>query len=155
MNRFTFTLYLAFVASILLIGCTAPAHLVNESEPTQAEKMQRTIGAWRGTHISKAIQKWGAPNEVNDDGTGWQLYIWHIPVHRFLAKREAAHEGFLLPQDQQIYPRRAPKKIRGVGGIYLSTGHSYQLTFYTRPNGIISKTDIKKNYDPASEFKWK
>ena len=48
-----------FVVSILFMGCTAPAHLMHQSEPTQAEKMQQTIAVWKDTHISKAIQKWG------------------------------------------------------------------------------------------------
>ena len=88
MSRFPFVPYLAFVVSILLAGCTAPAHLRNKSHPSTSElssdeKMQQTIGAWKGTHISKAIQKWGSPKEVNDDGTGWQTYIWDIPVWRY------------------------------------------------------------------------
>jgi len=155
MNKFTFTLYFAFIASILLAGCTAPAHLRHTSELSQEEKMQQTIDAWKGRHISKAIQKWGAPNEVNGDGTGWQIYIWYIPVHRFLAKQEPEHKGFLLRRDPQTYLRRDPRDIRGVAETYFSTGYSYQLTFYARPNGIISKTLVKKNYDPASEFQWK
>ena len=57
MNRFLLVLPLVFIASILLVGCTAPAHLVNKSEPTQDEKLQQTIAVWKDTHISKAIQK--------------------------------------------------------------------------------------------------
>ena len=145
---------LTFVVSILLAGCTAPAHLMHQSEPTQAEKMQQTIAVWKGKHISKALQKWGAPTEVSDDGTGWQTYIWEIPVHGFLAGQEGRMPGFQLRQDHQIHPRRRPGGMRAVGGRYISTDHTYQLTFYTRPDGIISKTDIKKNYEPTSEFKW-
>lgn len=155
MNRFAFTLHFAFIASILLAGCTAPAHLVNKSEPTQDEKMQQTIGRWKGTHISKAVQKWGSPNEVNDDGTGWHTYIWQIPVHGFLAGQEANIPGFQIRQDHQLYRQRRPSGMQGVGGVYGSTGYAYEIMFYTRPDGIISKTDIKKNYDPASELKWK
>ena len=146
---------LAFVICLLFAGCTAPAHLTHISEPSQDEKMQQTIAVWKGTHILKAIQKWGAPNEVSDDGTGWQTYIWHIPVHGFLPKQETRTQGYQLRQDHQIHPLRRPGGMRVVGGTYISTGYTYQLTFYTRPNGIISKTDIKKNYDPASELKWK
>ena len=156
MNRFAFTLYLAFITSILLVGCTAPPHLmVNKSEPTQDEKLQQTIAAWKGAHISKAVQKWGSPDEVNGDGTGWQTYIWRIPVQRFLGKQEANIPGYQIRQDHQFYSQRRPSGMQGVGGTYLSTGYTYELTFYARPNGIISKTDIKKNYDPESELKWK
>ena len=146
---------LIFLGSLLLAGCTAPAHLMHTSELTQAEKMQQTIAVWKDTHISKAIQKWGSPNEVSDDGTGWQTYIWEIPVHSFLPKQETRMLGFQLRQDPQIYPRKPLRGTRVVGGRYISTDYTYQLTFYTRPDGVISKTDIKKNYDPTSEFKWK
>ena len=117
--------------------------------------MQQTIGRWKGVHISKAIQKWGSPDEVNADGTGWQTFVWRIPVHGFLARQGSQVRDSQIRQDLQINPRRRPGGILAVGGTYISTGYTYQLTFYTRPNGIISKTDIKKNHDPASEFKWK
>ena len=155
MNRFAFPLYLAFIASILLAGCTTPAHLRNRAHPSTSElsseeKMQQTIGRWKGVHISKAIQKWGSPKEVNDDGIGWQTYIWQIPVHGFLPKQESRMLGSQRRQNPPIHSRG----MRTVSGAYISTGYTYQLTFYTRPNGIISKTDIKKDHDPASEFKW-
>jgi hypothetical protein len=157
MNRFAFSLYLAFIASILVAGCTAPAHLRDKPhastlELSSEEKMQQTIGRWRGIHISKATQKWGAPKEVNDDGTGWQTYIWQIPVHGFLPKQASR---MLESQNRQGHPIHSPRGMRQVSGTYISTGYTYQLTFYTRPNGIIDKTDIKKDHDPASEFKWK
>ena len=160
MNRFAFVLHFALVACILLVGCTAPAHLRDRSHPSISElspdeKMQQTIGRWRGVHISKAIQKWGSPDEVNADGTGWQTLVWHIPVHGFLAKHGSQVRDSQLRQDHQIHPRRRPGGVLAVGGTYISTGYTYQLTFYTRPNGIIDKTDIKKDHDPASEFKWK
>ena len=158
MNRFMFPLYLAFIAGILLAGCTAPAHLRDRAHPSATElsseeKMQQTIDRLKGTHISKAIQKWGSPNEVTDDGTGWQTYIWHIPVWRYLGSQE--HR--MIPRPGQHRPSRQDLGgLRsGVGRAYLSTGHAYEITFYTRPDGIISKTDIEKNHDPASEFKWK
>ncbi len=160
MNRFAFPLYLAFIASILLSGCTAPAHLRNSShsstlELSPDEKIQQTIDRWRGVHSSKAIQKWGAPDEVNGDGTGWQTLVWHIPVHGFLARQGSQVRDSQLRQDHQIRSRRLSGGMRAVGGTYVSTGYTYQLTFYTRPDGIIDKTDIKQNHDPASEFKWK
>ncbi len=146
---------LMFVVSILFVGCTAPAHLMHTSELSQEEKMQQTIAVWKGKHISKAIQKWGSPTEVSDDGTGWQTCIWEIPVHGFLAKQESRARGFQLRQDHEIHPQRRPGGMRAVGGTYISTDYTYQLTFYIRTDGTISKTDIKKNYDPTSEFKWK
>ena len=148
MNRFAFTLHFAFIASILLAGCTAPAHLVQETTPTQDERMQQTIGRWKGTHISKAVQKYGSPNEVNDNGTDWHIYSWQVPVQTFLA-----------PQRHRILSLRHPNGLNGVSGTILQldpeTDYIYELTFYTRPDGIISKTDIKKNYNPTSEFNWK
>ena len=144
MNGFTFTLHFTFVASILLAGCTAPAHLGQESAPTQDEKMQQTIDRWKGTHISKAIQKWGTPNEVNDDGTGWRIYIWKVPV-----------QTFLVPQRHRILSQRHPNGLKGVSGTILQTDYTHELTFYTRPDGIISKTLAKKNYDATSELNWK
>ena len=149
MNRFTFTLHFAFIASILMAGCTAPPHLVHKSEPTQDEKLQQTINAWKGKHISKAVQKWGSPNEVSGDGTGWQIYTWHIPV-----------QVFLPPGPHRISSRRLPKDLRGIAGTYsqgtyLQTEHTYEITFYARPNGIIYKTLTKRNHNPTSEFNWK
>lgn len=148
-NRFALTLHFAFIVSILLTGCTAPAHLQHKSHPSTSElsseeKMQQTIDRWKGTHISKAVQRWGSPKAVNDDGTGWQTYIWQVPVQTFLA-----------PQHHRIFSQRHPNGLNGVSGTILQTDYNYELTFYARPDGIISKTDIKKNYDPASELKWK
>ena len=158
MNRFSFAGHLAFVVSILLAGCTAPAHLRYKSHPSTSElsseeKMQQTIDRWKGTHISKAVQKWGSPDEVNDDGTGWQTYIWHIPVWRYLGNQE--HR--MIPRPGQRRPSRQDLGgLRsGVGGTYLSTDYAYEITFYARPDGIISKTLAKKNYDAANELKWK
>ena len=148
-NRFAFTLHFMFMASILLVGCTAPAHLRHKAHPSTSElssdeKMQQTIDRWKGTHISKAIQKYGSPNEINDDGTGWQLYIWQIPV-----------QTFLVPQRHRILSQRYPNGLNGVSGTILQTDYTYEITFYARPNGIISKTLVKKNYDAANELKWK
>ena len=160
MNRFAFPLYLAFIVTVLAVGCTAPVHLRDRAHPSTTElsseeKMQQTMGKWKDVHISKAIQKWGSPKEVNDDGTGWKTYIWQIPVHGFLPKQESLMLGSQRRQDRPIHSRGMFRGMRTVSGTYIATGYTYQLTFYTRPNGIISKTDIKKNHDPASEFQWK
>ena len=149
MNRFAFALHLAFIASILVAGCTAPAHLRHRSHPSTSElspdeKMQQTIGRWKGVHISKAIQKWGSPKEVNDDGTGWQIYIWQVPVQMFLS-----------PQQHRVFSRRYSNGLNGVAGTILQTDYAYELVFYTRPNGMIDKTLAKKNYNATSELNWK
>ena len=148
MNRFAFTLYLAFIVSILLAGCTAPAHLMNKSEPTQDEKLQQTIAVWKGQHISKAIQKWGPPYKVEDNGTDWKTYVWQVPVQTFIPHRSTntLHRRVIS---------RYPNGMRGVEGTSVSTEHSLHFTFHTRPNGIIYKTLAKKSYDPASERNWK
>ena len=143
-----FALVLFFV-SILGMGCAAPAHLRNRPhsstlELSSEERVQQTINRWKGTHISKAIQKWGSPKEVNDDGTGWRIYIWQVPVQTFLAS-----------QQHRILSQRKANRLNGVPGTILQTNYNYELTFYARPNGIISKTDVKKNYNPTSEFQWK
>ena len=158
MHRFAFTLHFAFIASILLAGCTAPAHLRHRPHPSTSElsseeKMQQTVDAWKGTHISKAVQKWGSPNEVSDDGTGWQIYVWQIPVLRYLGNQE--HR--MIPRPGQRRPSRQDLGglRQGVGRAYLSTDYAYEITFYTRPNGIIYKTLAKKNHDAASELYWK
>ena len=146
MSRFLFIPYLAFIASILIMpGCTAPAHLRHTSEPTQAEKLQQTIDRWKGTHISKAIQKWGTPHEVNDHGTDWKTYVWQVPVPRFIANNTL----------HRTVTRRYPNGMKGAAGTFISTEHTLHFTFFTRPDGIIYKTHAERNYDPGSEFKWK
>ena len=140
MNRFAFALHLAFIVSILLVGCTAPAHLMHTSEPSQDEKMQQTIGRWKGVHISKAIQKWGSPDELNGDGTGWQIYIWQVPVQMFLS-----------PQQHRVFSRRHANGLNGVAGTILQTDYAYELVFYTRPDGIIDKTLAKRSQNSSSK----
>ena len=145
MNRFAFTLHFTFVASILLAGCTAPAHLRDKShpstsEPSQDERIQQTIGRWKGVHISKAIQKWGSPDELNGDGTGWQIYIWQVPVQMFLP-----------PQQHRVFSRRYSNGLNGVAGTILQTDYAYELVFYTRPDGIIDKTLAKRSQNSSSK----
>ena len=147
MNRFSFVGHLAFVASILMAGCTAPAHLRHTSEPTQDEKMQQTMDRWKGIHISKAIQKWDSPSEVTNDGTGRQIYTWTVPVREFLVGPEVHISEFQLRHRSSS--RQAARREN------LSTDYTFNIVFYTRPDGTIYKTYIKKNDDPASELKWK
>ena len=157
MGKFTFTLYFLFIAGVLLAGCTAPANLVrtsnHTSELSQEEKMQRTMEAWRGMHISKVTQRWGSPNEVTDDGTGWQIYVWRIPAWRYLGNQEhrmIPQAGSRRPARQDLVGLR-----QGAGLAYVSPDYAYEITFYTRPNGIINKTLAKKNYNAVNELKWK
>jgi len=88
MNRFR---PLAFMVSILLAGCTAPAFLMNPPEPSPLspdEKVQQTMEALVGRPISKAIQKWGVPHGLTDDATGSRIYIWQVPGQEFLAPQD-------------------------------------------------------------------
>ena len=145
MNRFAFALHLGFIASILVAGCTAPAHLRHRSHPSTSElspdeRMQQTIGRWKGVHISKAIQKWGSPDELNGDGTGWQIYIWQVPVQMFLS-----------PQQHRVFSRRHANGLNGVAGTILQTDYAYELVFYTRPDGIIDKTLAKRSQNSSSK----
>ena len=132
MNRFAFPLYLAFIVTVLAVGCTAPVHLRDRAHPSTTElsseeKMQQTIGKWKDVHISKAIQKWGSPKEVNDDGTGWKTYIWQIPVHGFLPKQESLMLGSQRRQDRPIHsPRYVPRYADSKWNI-----HSHRLHLST------------------------
>ena len=137
-SRFAFTLCLVFVGSILLAGCTAPAHLVQKSEPTQDEKMQQNVDRWKGTHISKATQRWGSPSEVTkaNDGTGGQMYTWIVPVQEFLVGPEVHISEFQLRNRSSI--RQAARREN------LSKDHTFKIVFYTRTDGVIRKTYIRK-----------
>ena len=137
-NRFASVLCLAFVGSILMVGCTAPAHLVQKSEPTQDEKIQQNMDKWKGTHISKATQRWGSPSEVTkaNDGTGGQIYSWIVPVREFLVGPEVHISEFQLRHHSSS--RHAARREN------LSTDHTFKIVLYTRPDGIIHKTYIRK-----------
>jgi len=138
MNRFRL---LAFMVSILLAGCTAPAFLMNPPEPSPlslGEKVQQTMEALVGRPISKAIQKWGVPHGLTDDATGSCIYIWQVPGQEFLA-----------PQDNRILSRRHSKVLNGVAGPPLPAADIYELMFYTDLNGVIYKTLTKKHQASA------
>ena len=136
-NGFWAILQVAFVGSILLTGCTAPTHLANTPEPPQDEEMHQRIALWKDVHISKVIQKWGEPKAVSNHGVAQKTYTWEMPVHDFLTGREIQMKGFQLQPGQPIHrPRRQ-------GGIW-----DVKLTFYTRPNGTIYKTDVTQHPPP-------
>ncbi len=137
-DRFASILCLGFVTSILLAGCAAPVHLAQKSEPTQDKRVQQTMDRWKGTHISKAIQKWGSPNEVTsaNDGTGGRIYTWIVPVREFLVGPEVHISEFQLrPHSSSRHAARREN---------LSTDHTFKIVFYTRPDGAIYKTYIRK-----------
>ncbi len=141
MNRFTFTLYLAFIASLLSAGCTAPTYLMNPPEPSPEEKIQQALESpesWKGDAISKVIQKWGTPHGITDDGKGWHIYIWQTPVPGFLPRKH----------HQIISSQRQTNSFRGV----VQADALYELIFYIRPNGIIYKTLTKRS---QGCFTWK
>ena len=142
MNRFAFTLYLAFITSILLAGCTTPTFLMNPPEllpSSPDEKVQQTMGALEGKPISKAIQKWGAPHGISDDDAGSRIYIWHIPA-----------QAFLPPQNNSTLSRRPSKVLNRATEVPLPTDDIYELMFYTHSDSVIYKTLTKK--DHASTF---
>lgn len=141
MNRFTFTLYFLFIASLLAAGCTAPSFLMNPPEPSPLspdKKAQQTMEALMGRPISKVIQKWGAPHGLSDDDAGTRIYIWHVPA-----------QAFLDPQDNSPLSRRSPKVLNKAIETPLPTDDIYELMFYTHPDGVIYKTLTKKEQAAA------
>ena len=142
MNKFTFALYIVFIASLLAAGCTAPTYLMNPPEPLSLspdKKVQLTMEALMGKPISKAIQKWGAPHGLSDDDAGSRIYIWHVPAQAFLAL-----------QDNNALSRQPSKVLNRAAENPLPTDDIYELMFYTDADGVIYKTLAKK--EPASAF---
>lgn len=137
MKRFAFTLYLAFIVSILLAGCTAPAHLMHTSEhtpePSPEKEMQQMLVPWHGKHISKAIREWGIPHVIRNTDTGSKIYIWQTPSLAFL---QQAHRQIISSRQSVSMGRRITQTTG-------ATVKMYQLMFYTRPNGTIYKTLAK------------
>ena len=142
MNRFTFALYFAFIASLLTAGCTVPTYLMNTPEPSPEEKIQQTLESlesWKGDPISKAIREWGSPHGITSDDAGSKIYIWQIPAQTFLPR-----------QEHPILSRPHPSSLRRVTGTSLSTDDIYELMFYTNPNGVIYKTLAKRDQNPSA-----
>ena len=132
---------LAFVASLLIVGCTAPSFLMNPPEPplpSPKEKIQQTMEALMRSPISKAIQKWGAPHGLSDDDAGSRIYIWQVPA-----------QAFLVSQDNNTHSPRFSKVLNEVTETHLPTDDIYELMFYTYPNGIIYKTIAKRMRIPS------
>ena len=108
---------------------------------TDARRYQNSIheSDWKEKHISKAIREWGTPHGIIDDGTGSKIYVWQMPV---LA---------LLPRE---YHRVGSRK-RQTNGWHIVTGTSpatsdtYEIMFYTRPDGVIYKTLAKRELNSS------
>ena len=133
MDRFTCALYFAFIAGILSTGCSAPTYLMNAPEPSRDEKMRQaleSLGSWNGKPISTVIEKWGVAHGVINDETGQQIHVWSLPVSGFLGEQEVTDK-------------------------YVPIDYTYQLTFYTHPDGVIYKTLVKPDQDSAGSSRWK
>ena len=143
MNKFTL---LVFIASILLVGCTASKHLMNAPEPSREEKeiqreeVQRILEVWHGRRISTAIQKWGTPHGISHTETGSKIYIWQTPSLTFL---QQAH--------REIISNKRPVNLgRRVTQTPEVTVKMYQLMFYTDPKGVIYKISAKRDLNPSA-----
>ena len=141
MNTFT---PLVFVASILLVGCTASKHLMNTPEPSpekeeiQRKEVQRILEVWHGRHISTAIQKWGTPHGISNTDTGSKIYIWQTPSLTFL---QQAHREIISSRQSVNLGRRVTQTPE-------VTVKMYQLMFHTDPKGVIYKISAKRDLNP-------
>ena len=108
---------------------------------TDTRKHQSPINAsaWEEKHISKVIQEWGSPHGITDDGMDSKIYIWQLPVLE------------LLPQESHpiISRQRRTNDLHSITGISVATDDTYEITFYTRPNGVIYKTLTKRELNPS------
>ena len=143
MNKFTL---LVFVASILLVGCTASKHLMNAPEPSPEEKeiqrkeVQQILKVWHGRHISTAIQKWGTPHGISNTDTGSKIYIWQTPSLTFL---QQAHREIISSRQSVNLGRRVTQTPD-------TTVKMYQLIFHTDPKGIIYKISANRDLNPSA-----
>lgn len=141
MNKFTL---LVFVASILLVGCTASKHLMNTPEPSpeteeiQRKEVQQILKVWHGRHISTAIQKWGTPHGISNTDTGSKIYIWQTPSLTFL---QQAHREIISSRQSVNLGRRVTQTPE-------VTVKMYQLMFHTDPKGVIYKISAKRDLNP-------
>ena len=143
MNKFTL---LVFIASILLVGCTASKHLMNAPEPSREEKeiqreeVQRILEVWHGRRISTAIQKWGTPHGISHTETGSKIYIWQTPSLTFL---QQAH--------REIISNKRPVNLgRRVTQTPEVTVKMYQLMFHTDSKGVIYKISAERDLNPSA-----
>lgn len=109
---------------------------------TDARRYQNSIheSDWKEKHISKAIQEWGTPHGITDDGAGSKIYIWQIPVLE------------LLPREYH----RVGSRQQQTNGWHIVTGTSpatsdtYEIMFYTRPNDVIYKIFTKREVNSST-----
>ena len=94
---------------------------------------------WQETHISEVIQEWGTPHGVVDDETGSKVYIWQMPVLK------------LLPREYHRISSRQPQTNGWhiVTGTSPATSDTYEIMFYTRPDGVIYKTFTKRELNSS------
>lgn len=93
---------------------------------------------WKEKHISKAIQEWGTPHGIVDDGAGSNIYIWRIPVLELLPRE---HHRIISRQ------RKPTNGLHSITGISTATSDTYEFMFYTDAEGVIYKilTKIELN----------
>ena len=143
MNRFAFALYFPFIVSLLFAGCAASTYLMNAPEPSPEKEIRQTLESWSGIHISQAIQKWGSPHEITGEQVGPKNYIWQMSVQTPILQQENQH---LSLQNADGPPSRSDT--------FSSSDVLYELVFYTRSDGVIYKTDIRKHQSPIDTSGW-
>ena len=78
----------------MFTGCYT---LVNTT--SEEEKFAETMNAWKGHHISGAIQKLGPPDNVVSDEAGGKIYVWI--EHKQMSIPQYSYES--VPQDNSVY----------------------------------------------------
>ena len=146
MNRFSLHLYLAFIASILLVGCTASKYLMNAPEPAPEKEIQRAeiqqlLELWHGKHISRAIREWGTPHGISDTDTGSKIYIYQIPSVTFL---QQVHREIISKKQSVNIGRRIAQTPE-------TTVEMYQLMFHTDAKGVIYKISAERDLNPSPD----
>ena len=103
---------LPIIACILLASCAT--HTATQEQPSQ----RRAVDVWKGKHISEVIQKWGAPQQVIENSTSGQIYVWqlHWPVKRAFSRKRYS----MVPGEAQF-----------------PSGMQRNLKFYVDADGMI------------------
>ena len=108
---------------------------------TDARRYQNALheSEWKEKHISKVIQEWGTPHGVIHDGTGSKIYIWQMPVLELLSR-----------EYHQIDSRQQQTNgFHSIIAASVPTSDTYEITFYTHPDGAIYKTFTKRELNPS------